>query len=331
MVLASGLASGLIACGGDDGGAPSINTTADNVCDQVSDVACYNLYKCCSEGEIEKFLDVTDPRTADQCRADVHTLCERQVAQLEFSVKNKRVTFDSKTMDTCLKAIVAPDGDCATIDSMLPWTDACMTSAWTGTVATAGACDFNVECAKDNLCGPSRTCVALPTDGMPCLQDQCATGAYCDGVMCHVDHMAGEPCSATSQCQKDLFCDLTAATHTCTALHAAGEMCSGTGTCMEGETCLAGTCSGSTQTCDSATDCNGHCAGETTTCFEDEQCSTGTCSGTTTQCFSQTGCVAPSTCVFPIACVHPTCDGAVCADAHITVDYCTAATTALPL
>src|SRR5437773_3819016 len=96
----------LVACGGSDSSAPehtppSILSNQDNVCEQVAEVACYNWYECCSEGEIERLLGVTDPRTEDQCHSDVKRLCARELTNVEFSITNSRVTFDSQIMDTC--------------------------------------------------------------------------------------------------------------------------------------------------------------------------------------------------------------------------------------
>jgi hypothetical protein len=317
-------------CGGD--GRPSISATQDSVCDDVAQVACFNMYQCCSEGEIERFLGVSDPRSESECRDDVHTRCERQRATYAFSLANKHLRFDADLMNACLAALEAPDGTCASVGSMTPWTAACMQSAWVGTVETGGACDFGYECAQGNVCSASRVCTALPGDGMPCAIQGCATGLYCGAGTCHPLVARGGTCTATTQCDKDLYCD-TAGTRTCVPLGNNGEACSGNNTCAS-KTCLPGTCSGSTATCFKSSDCSGHCGDANGFfCTTDSNCSTGTCSGTTTLCTSQATCTTPgSVCVFPVKCVQPTCDGSiVCAEAHTTVDYCTGALSSLPL
>jgi Dickkopf-like protein len=325
----------MIGCGGDDGG-PSIGTTQDNVCDQVAEVACFNMYQCCSESEIEDFLSVTDPRTQDQCREDVQTICKRQMATLDFSLKNKHVTFDAKVLDTCLKAIVAPAGSCVSVESMAPWTEACMTSAWTGAVAVAGACDFGYECAKDSFCNPNRICTALPTVGMTCslqsAQQSCASGLFCDAGICHALLAAGGSCTSTTQCQKGLFCDNATATptNTCTPLRGIGEACSGSATCAS-STCLPGTCVGSSNACFNNASCNGHCADDNSFCTTDGQCALGTCTGTATLCSSNANCAVGVTCVFPVKCLPPECAGSiVCAESHNVLDYCQGALAQLP-
>ena len=321
-------------CGGDDGGRPSVSTSDDTVCDAVADVACFNMFQCCSEGEIEDALNVSDPRTESECRDDVRAICERQKAVIDFSVKNKRVTFDAKVMNACLQAIVAPeDGTCATIAAMLPWAEPCLESAWTGTVATGGQCDFQFECAQDNVCSPGRQCLALPGANMPCLNQACATGLYCSAGTCLTQVAEGGTCTSSVQCQKGLFCDAGTPTRMCTKLHAVGEKCSGPGTCAAGSTCLPGTCAGQGFSCTSVAGCSAHCADDNGFCLGDSDCGTGTgtCSGTTTTCFSNAGCVSPATCVFPVKCLPAECVGdIVCAEQHLSVDYCAAAMDSLP-
>jgi hypothetical protein len=288
------------------------------------------MFQCCAEGEIEHFLGVSDPRTEDECRDDVRAICERQKATIDFSVKNNRVQFDAKVLNACLDALEAPDGTCATIASMLPWTTACLQSAWTGTVATSGQCDFGIECAQDNVCSASRLCTALPGDGMACLGQACASGLFCTAGTCRPQLAEGATCTVTAQCQKGLFCDTSAVMRTCTKLHEIGEPCTGNTTCVSG-TCLPGTCAGSTNTCTSAVNCSAHCADDNSFCVGDGDCAAGTCSGTTTICFSNTACTAPATCEFPIKCLPAECTGdVVCAEPHITVDYCVGAINSLP-
>src|SRR5678815_4237276 len=93
-------------------GRPDVDTSADNVCITVADIACFDMYQCCSEGEIERALGVSDPRTEAECIDDVTAICDRQVAALNFSVHNKHVRFDAKIMNACLEAFVAPKNVC---------------------------------------------------------------------------------------------------------------------------------------------------------------------------------------------------------------------------
>jgi hypothetical protein len=320
-------------CGGDDGGGrPGVSTSESTVCDDVADVACYNLYQCCSEGEIEAFLGVSDPRSEDECRDDVRTICERQLVAFNFSIKNKRVQFDAKVMDTCLQAIEAPSDSCVALGATTPWTEACMQSAWVGTVATGGACDFAYECTTDNVCSASRICTALPGDGKACVESGCATGLFCDIGICHPLRAEGGMCASNAQCQKGLFCD-TFGARTCAKLHATGEKCTGDFSC-DTNTCLPGTCAGAENSCFASTGCSPHCADGSGGCTTDPECgSPGTCSLTQTPCGSPVDCAGVgNTCVFPVKCLPAECVGdIVCAEPHVLVDYCNGALNNLPL
>ncbi|HEX8113591.1 MAG TPA: hypothetical protein VF516_37930, partial [Kofleriaceae bacterium] len=253
----------LVGCGGNG---PDINTTQDNVCDQIAEVACFDMYQCCSEGEIERTLMVSDPRTQAECQSDLATRCRRQAADLDFSIKNKHVKFDAKVMNDCLKEFVAPSNTCVTVEAVKPWAMACVTSAWTGIVEAGGACDFGYECAKDNFCASNRTCVALPTESMPCSVQGCASGLFCDtaavgGPVCRALLGAGVACTSTPQCQKGLFCDPAAPVgmRTCTPLLANGATCSGNTTCSS-NLCLIGTCSVTGSSCFTDASCGGRCS-----------------------------------------------------------------------
>jgi len=334
MRLTLGMIVVVTACGGDGGGPPSINANKDNACSQIAAVACYNMYTCCSEGEIEDRLGVTDPRTEAQCNDDLTRLCERDIASYTFSIANGRVTFDGKTLDDCLKALIAPADTCATIASVLPWADACMDSAWVGAVADGGTCDYPYECASlDSYCAPNRTCTAKPTQGQPCISAGCATGLYCSSMgTCQPQAGENQPCTTTGQCLKDLFCDFSATMPVCTALRDGGQPCTGNQTCKSSQ-CVPGTCAITGNSCYTNSNCYMHCANSTSYCTQDSSCGTGMCSMTATYCTVPTDCTGVgNTCVFPIKCVTGTCQGnPVCADAHLTVDYCDAALSSLPV
>ena len=331
-----------VACGGDDG--VSISTNQDNVCSTIAEVACHNLYQCCSESEIEDYLSVSDPRTEAQCRDDLTKRCERGTAKLADSIKNNRASFDGKIMDACLNSVLAPSGQCASVDSMLPWVDTCADSAWTGKVADGGMCFAKYECAsKDSYCSPNQMCTALPTSGMPCSTGLgCATGFYCNGSTCTALVAEGGMCTSTLQCTKPLFCDTSLPTPVCSQLKEGGQTCTSSSSCKSGD-CLPGTCSNSpTSTCYTNAQCYGRCQTGNNFCTQDSNCGNGTCSNSpTTLCSSDFNCqnistgsgsATSGTCQFTNHCVPGTCQGeVVCADAQIVVDYCTSALGALPV
>jgi len=318
---------GLVACG--DG--VSVSTSASNVCSEVAKVACHNMYRCCSEGEIENFLNTDDARTEPQCQVDVERICERSIAKLDAGIEAKRVKFDSDTMNKCLEALVAPDDACAIVDTMLPWTEECMDSAWVGLVADGGQCFASFECAsKTSACAPNQTCTPLGTEGQPCGQLGCATGFFCQAgtttPTCRAQLGAGQACASTTQCLKPLFCDFQSATPTCTDRLNGGEKCSSDQNCKSSQ-CIPGICQGTTLDCFDNTDCSRHCADDGSFCTMDSNCGLGTCSISGFSCSSAAGCTqAGETCNFPVKCLPGVCEGEpVCTTAQLVADYCTGA------
>lgn len=319
----------LIGCGGSG---LDIDADQDNVCGEIARVACHNLYQCCSEGEIEAFLDVSDPRTELECQADVGRRCVRAIATLDFSIDEKRARFDGSRMNRCLDSLVAPTGTCATVATELPWTEACADSAWIGLVGDGAECLQSFECAsKDSFCGASQTCIAKPVEGQECGIAGCATGLYCNAGICRTQLAAGAVCSSSVQCQMNLFCDFGGAPSVCAPLRQPGEPCTGNASCVSAQ-CNPGTCMGTTQTCFTDSQCSGRCADDGSTCFNDGNCAVGQCSISANACTSPTQCTGVGeTCIFPVKCNPGDCVGSiVCADRHFIVDYCEAALGALP-
>lgn len=322
------LAVGFGGCGGDG---IDVDTNASNVCSEIAEVACHNLYQCCTEGEIETFLRVDEPRSEEQCRDDLRRACSRAMVTLQDSVEANRVRFDAAIMNTCLQSLVAPEGTCAEVVDALPWTDACMNTAWIGTLAAGEACRFAHDCAggADATCGPAQQCIAKPTQGQPC-GTGCASAFYCAGT-CQPRLAVGTPCTSGDQCQEDLFCDFSSPTPTCTARGAGGGACNGPSGCLSGQ-CIPGTCSGQGGSCYRDTDCPRQCSNGPAFCTQDYQCGLGTCQVSAASCSLPGDCGVGDTCIFPAQCLPATCMGErVCTAPQYTVDYCEDAVRQLPV
>lgn len=321
----------LIGCGDD--GAPEIDVNQDNICSQVAAVACHNLYSCCSQGEIDAFLGVDEPRTEAQCERDIERLCTRNIARLADSIANNRAGFDGAIMTGCLEALVTPE-DCAIVGTELPWEEACEESPYTGKVADGGTCYESFECGEQSFCAANRTCKARGAVGAacstttPCLEElACVVPVGQTTASCQAKLGDGAACTSTTQCAEGLFCDVGSTTaRTCKPLRQVGEACTSSTAC-ESRTCLPGTCTNGTSICFEDDDCGGRCEDDQSSCFDDQDCSfTGTCSiSTTTACTSDLSCPTGETCVFPVRCIMHTCMGdVVCGEAHVVVDYCEA-------
>ena len=329
-----------VGCGGS--GSVNVDADEDNVCGEIAEVACHNLYQCCAEGEIEDFLGVSEPRTELQCRDDIEVICERRAGTLAFSIQEGRVRFDKELMNTCLDALVAPDNTCVSVVSKLPWVDACMNSAWIGTVAVDQTCLFAHDCAggADAFCAPNQKCKMLPTAGFPCAAGACASQFFCMTGVCAPRVAAGAMCTSTAQCQKDLFCDTTVSPAVCAAKAPGGAACTSDFGCQSND-CIPGQCMGTTQTCFTDTQCGSRCANNPNrSCATSANCGAGNCQTAGTCCGLECpinptvfqNCPTGDTCVFPVQCLPGDCIGdPVCTVATFDVDWCTDPLSQLPL
>jgi Dickkopf N-terminal cysteine-rich region len=321
-----------VACGSNEG-VPELSVSDTNFCDELAEVACHDMYNCCSEGEIESVLGVDEPRTQGQCREDVAVQCRRAVATFDWSVENGRAQFEAASAQTCLSAFIAED-QCEVVATTRPWEDDCVNELWTGLVADGAQCFQSYECAgADSYCAANRTCTPLPGDGMTCGVQGCATGLFCDSGTCRPRRAAGEACDSTIDCVVGLFCDFTADPDpVCAARHAVGEACTGDTTCLTGD-CIPGVCNASGQTCFEDSDCTGRCDDDGSFCTVDSQCGLGACSIGATVCDEPLDCAGEgNTCVFPVACVPGDCVGdPVCGETYFTTDFCRDAIQDLPI
>jgi hypothetical protein len=320
---------GLFACG-EDG--VSVSTTSDNFCSEIAEVACHNLYQCCTEGEIESYLGVQDPRTEVQCREDAKTLCERKYYGVVDSIREKRVSFDGAKLDACLTAMVAPDGVCSDVVMEVPWTTACKENPFVGQVAIGGTCLFAYDCAgspKDTFCGTDQKCKAKPTAGFPCTGSNCADGLYCSSTNSTWTPRGalGAPCTQTNECGEELYCDTSQTMPVCADPKMGGEECTSNAGCKSNK-CIPGMCAGSTfDSCFKDSDCDKRCGGNGNVCNTASDCGNGTCTNFGTTCNEFTTCPSGSQCVYPTDCVAVECVGdPVCTLEYVPINYCSAVT-----
>jgi hypothetical protein len=152
--------------------------------------------------------------------------------------------------------------------------------------------------------------------------------------VCQARLGVGSPCTSTSACQDELFCDTTVTPMPlCAARQTGGEACTSDLACESGN-CVPGQCMGTFIECYTDMQCGSRCADDGSICTTSAQCATGTCSVSGTSCSSDANCLggAGDTCVFPVLCLPGDCIGdPVCTARTLTVDYCTGALSALPL
>lgn len=318
------------ACGGDG---VDVNTSASNFCSEIADVICHNMYQCCTESEIEQKLRVSDPRTENQCREDLTRSCDRNSQTLRDSLDAGRVKLDAARLNDCLNAVLAPGEACGTVETEIPWKEACSTTPWVGLVQPLGSCFFNFDCAgyPDAVCGPDQKCKLKGTTGSPCAGG-CASDYYCAGQTCAPKGDVGGMCTSDLQCntKKNLFCDVppTLTMGTCAVTGPAGTACRENSACQSSD-CVPGMCQGSNSSCYEDRDCGGRCADDNSSCDANSDCGTGGCNMTGIACSEFSPCdtsVFPGNlCVYPVTCVPGDCVGdPVCTAPLVVTDYCEA-------
>lgn len=313
-----------------------VSASEDSFCSELAEVACHNLYQCCTESDIEEDLGVSEPRTEAQCREDKTRRCEVSTARYRDSLAKNRVQFNPEAYNACLEAVLAPDDTCSTYVDKLPWTEPCDVSAWTGLIPMAGSCFFDHDCAgypKSAECGSDQKCVTLPIGGFPCVNGNCAEDFFCGtGQICQARLAEGTPCDGSDECQDNLYCDFAAMPDpVCAGRKPAGTACTSNNGCISAQ-CIPGECALTGATCYSDAGCSSRCAGSSfQTCTFDYQCNTsGRCNTVTSQtCGGSTAdadCVALSagtTCIFNVSCVPDDCIGdPVCTAPLFLADYC---------
>lgn len=325
-------------CGGD-----GVDATADNAAVEIAKVVCGNMYQCCSEGEIEDILRVDEPRTQDECVADLSKIFARQKATLDFAVEESRVRFDAEAMNTCLEAHIAPDGECAVVSDIKPWAEECMQSAWVGIVPPGGKCLSRIDCDSDGFCARNQSCTAFAKENEQCDEVKlCGSNLFCDTItttgVCRPRLAADAPCSFDEQCETNLFCNTNLFPSVCTELRDPGESCTDDSVCKSND-CIPGTCTLG-GTCLGESGCRNKCEISGFSCETDVDCGAGTCPDPADPapdipCTTNADCTeVPGTpaCVFPRRCLPNDCVGDIaCAEHIVVVNYCQGALSDLPL
>lgn len=249
-LLPGALALALVACpGGKDPTPDSGELALANVCGEMVSLA--TAWNVCARGDPAL---VSNPRSAALCPA------------LEAEVAAGRVTYHAEQAGPCVAALRAVT--CDTIDADQPECDAVVS----GNVANGGACliDFDcanghcvvgascpgvctanvgvdgdcsgagARCAPDLFCERGR-CVAIATQGQPCVSGTCASGLYCDPTTsrCAPKKKSGSCAGAPDACAVGYWCGESG---TCASLAGRGERCGPEAVCGAGWACNDGVC-----------------------------------------------------------------------------------------
>jgi hypothetical protein len=310
-------------------GRPTVTVSATDFCSATAEVACYNLFKCCTGAKIEEVLGIVQTTNRSRCERDVKLICENNMAEVIWSVGQGRVAIDLPAAQRCLEALLAPEAGCFTVQTTAPWAEVCSQQRFFGTVSSGATCYNEYECAMNNYCGPDQKCHPKSGLGEDCSSGMCASGLYCnwDDQTCQTLVSQGQACDYSYQCAENLYCDFPAAGNpSCQPLKVSGAGCTDDLQCTS-QYCIPGICNDGSA-CFALEDCSGTCADGGGYCSDDTDCSTY-CNLSGAYCYDSADC--PQTGDF---CPLPTCNRAcmgqpVCGDDLGVIDYCEDALTSL--
>jgi hypothetical protein len=324
VVTCSCVAWSVGGCGGSEDPlpVPKVKVTLQNLCAEMAEVSCYNMFQCCTGEQIEEVLGIAISLEPADCRRDLELICQERYAPIIWAAQKGSVGVDTMAIAGCLQSMIVM-GDCFQHVSSIPWQQACEVDQVVGTVQATGACVYQWECAAGNFCAPDGKCVALPGAGQEC-HDACAAGLFCDWqtYRCAALRGSGQQCTSSSTCQAGLYCDFNAqGVGSCAAPRAVGQACDGGEDCTTGY-CLPGVCAGTYTECFQDSECQGVCSTTGSACDSDYDCDSH-CSLSQDSCYSDYDCGAEGGTCAPDSCGQQQCTGApVCAERWMILDYC---------
>lgn len=269
-------------CKDDDPLAFSTKVTENNLCSEVAEVMCNNIFECCTGAEIEATFGVEITTSEANCRRDMRLYCEKQTSTLQYALDKGSASLIAGAVNTCLEAYVVGEEGCFPhVTEFIPECDEPLIK---GNQKAGAECLYSFECVADTYCGPNLKCQALPKAGESCATAVgCASGLYCGldeenlEYTCHSLKSAGTACDSAIECEAGTLCAADPeGNNICTALKAAGETCDSNDICRS-NMCLPGTCENGA-TCYSVQDCGtGTCETSGASCYSNESCG-GVCS-----------------------------------------------------
>lgn len=310
----------------DNAKAVSVNVTQENICEEIAEVMCHNMFQCCTGLRIEEVLGIEISTTEKECRSDMRLLCEDRSVEMQYAFENGTASFDQATAQACLEVLLAPKDICVELQLDPAWTELCAEIWVIGNQGVGDACFWDFECAENQYCAPNQECRMLPGAGDECdfqaPGNPCAEGLYCDGDdICVALGGKSDDCSPTEPCLEDLYCDWDAGEGTCRAKEDAGEECTNNWMCASND-CAPGICGGDGSFCEDDSDCQGQCDGTNDDCDDETDCE-GVCDVSGDQCDDDGDCdVEPDDFCVHDQCLGNICEERYCVDTPDEVDYC---------
>lgn len=181
---------------------------------RIANTVCPKAYVCCTPDQLAMNSNEAGTDVAS-CEADTKSAYVNILSTLQYSVNQKRASYQSSKLDTCLATIM--NSDCGTLNMTdhLTGVPGCE-SFTTPLVQIGGACSQNYECVNGWCNVPSTstngdgTCAAFLGPGQDCSSSggpSCGPTQVCDiyNDLCEPVADVGGTCGDNLQC-KSLNC-----------------------------------------------------------------------------------------------------------------------------
>ncbi|MDI1434413.1 hypothetical protein [Polyangium sorediatum] len=235
---------------------------------------CDRTFACCDAAA--RAARGLDAGSAEACASDLHAI----FIAIGGGGEVKGIFVPEKA-EACLAEVgAAPCAELEILGALLgvdeKFTPSCI-DAWDGSVPEGEACGTNWDCARDRCVrnvdssGQSTSaCKAKGAAGEPCSATfDCEEALRCDTGTCAPRLAVGGSCKGSVDCQKELRC---AQDDTCQAREQAGGPCASDEDCAAGTTCKGSMCAplGTVGApCSSDSDCaSSACVDATSTCAD---------------------------------------------------------------
>lgn len=208
----------LAGCGSSGGGA---SLAIEDFASESAKVSCHRIYTCCDA--TERAADTTWGPTEADCVATMTTQFAAAVATYQTGITAGKIVYHGDRAQRCLDNVAALSCADWGINFNRRFIPDCAHVA-DGTVALAGACTIDEECAS----------------------------GFCSASVCAARGAVGDACTSPSACADGLYCPVSAGDH-CVAAGAIGGACEVSVSCQNSSCVIpdgatAGTC-GSPMTC----------------------------------------------------------------------------------
>jgi hypothetical protein len=179
LAACTGLAAA--GCGGVSG------IPIDETATRIANTVCPKAYQCCTPDELAMNMDQAGTDVAS-CESGTKSAYQNILSTLQSSVDQKRATYQSAQVDTCLATIMSSDCSTLNVTTHLTGIPGCE-SFTTPLVAVGGACSQDYECINGWCNVPSTStngdgvCAGFVPLGMSCAAaggPSCGPNAVCD-------------------------------------------------------------------------------------------------------------------------------------------------------